>query len=300
MNSSGSGTAHEAPARDHRADVDQQPDPASQYDLAALGLGHERRFLGRQPARGVHERVAGTSSAGRRGRRSRQRSSRSAGGRMDDDLGVAADDDRVGVVTGVAPSPHRRVTHDHEATRCGRRRRSSSGSERRAVTALVPARVRRRRRTARRRRGRTGPTTTTGTTDSRRARRTRPAAEPQQRVADGRPVAAPHELLHPLARHRGAVPLDLRQATLDSQFAVVPEQGVVADLGSLIMRRGRHRTYPRKSRAATGATSWRRRRSTRARAAAASARRHPPSSGSVRRARCPSWRSCPSSGPGSR
>ena len=63
---------------------------------------------------------------------------------LGDDLGITPDDDRVGVMPGMAPSPHRRVAHDHEAGDVVHDRVHPPRPERRAVTALVPTRVGRR------------------------------------------------------------------------------------------------------------------------------------------------------------
>ena len=146
-------------------------------------------------------------------------------------------------------------------------------AKRRAVTAFVPSRVGRRSvQDPVHEEERDRPPR--GKQDGRDPSRRHHQSDPQDRVADGRPVAASHELFHALARHRRAVPLDLRQAALDSELAVVSEQGVVAHLtpvmGRLITRRGRHRTYPANVSTTTGATWCHRRRSTRARARAAS------------------------------
>jgi hypothetical protein len=49
-------------------------------------------------------------------------------------------------------------------------------------------------------------------------------ADPQGRVADGRTVATVHQLLHPLARHLGAIPLSLRQTRLDCAAGFLADQ----------------------------------------------------------------------------
>ena len=55
------------------------------------------------------------------------------------DLRVAPDDDRVGVVADVRPAPHRRLTQEHERREVVDRIVGPPGAERRPVAALVPA-----------------------------------------------------------------------------------------------------------------------------------------------------------------
>ena len=57
----------------------------------------------------------------------------------DGDLGVAADDDGVGVVAGVAPAPGHRIAHDHEAGDLVDHVVHPLRLERGAVAAFVPA-----------------------------------------------------------------------------------------------------------------------------------------------------------------
>jgi hypothetical protein len=122
------------------------------------------------------------------------------------DLPVAPDDDRVGVVAGVAPPPERRLLHVHERGDLIERVVHPSAPERGAMPGLVPAGVRRRA---------VEHAVGEEAGDAPGARPQEAAdhpgseqqPEPERGVAQRRAVAAAHELLDPLAGHLGVVPL---------------------------------------------------------------------------------------------
>ena len=197
---------------------------AVQIRLVPFGVGHERRLLCGQLTAAWMAMCLKASA---------RRNAEEVGGDVPecgrphgDDLGIAPDDDRVGVMADVAPSPHRWVAHDHEAGDVVDDSVHPSCPESGAVTALVPSGVGRRavqhsvHREAQQRPHREPQVHTEAAERARAARTT-------TRVADRRTVAALHELLHPLARHLGAIPLGLRQAALDGASRFLTDQRVV-------------------------------------------------------------------------
>ena len=147
------------------------------------------------------------------------------GGPHDRDLRVPADDQGVGVVPGVAPPPGRRVAHDHERGQLVQALVDPARLERRAVPGLVPARIRRR-----------PVQQPVGQEERQRPpaapeRDAEPGEQPHQpqpddRVPDGRVVRAPHQLLHPLARHRAAEPVPAGQPRRHRRLVLRARQAV--------------------------------------------------------------------------
>ena len=142
------------------------------------------------------------------------------------DLAVAADDDRVGVVARVAPAPERRLLDVHERRHLIEHIVDPGGLEGGAVSALVPARVGRR-------------PVEHAVDDEERHGEPRapeqPAADagdhqqrqPQRRVTRRGPVAAAHELLHPLSRYLGVIPLGRHQPLLGRTLRVGSDEAVI-------------------------------------------------------------------------
>ena len=169
--------------------------------------------LQRRPAAGYREDVGSKPQQRRRPHRG--------------DLRVAADDDGVGVVAGMAPAPDRRLAHDHETGELIDGVVHPARLERRAVAAFVPARIGRR-------------TVEHAVADEERHRPPgapedvaagpgqREGGEPDDGVADRRTVGALHQLLHPLARNVGLVPFGGRQPALNRGFGIAADQAVVA------------------------------------------------------------------------
>src|ERR1022692_199518 len=110
-------------------------------DLLEFALGNERLLIGAHPAEGMHQDPAEILWIHGHAEEAQDHplQVRRTGNR---DLGVAADDDGVAVVAGVAPAPHRRLPHDHERGDLIKRAVHPVGPEGRAVPGLVPARVR--------------------------------------------------------------------------------------------------------------------------------------------------------------
>ena len=96
-----------------------------------------------------------------------------------EDLAVAADDDRVGVVPGVAPAPERRLLHVHERRQLVERVVEPGRPECRPVSGLVPAGIRYRSVQNPVARGRRARTPSCPRTSSRRSRE-REQREPDQ------------------------------------------------------------------------------------------------------------------------
>ena len=127
-------------ARDHDRGVDQQPCARRPIRLRAFGSGMNVCLLRGEPTGGMDGHLL-------EGQRHVEQADevgddvpqlRWAHG---DDLRITTDDDRVGVVAGVAPSPHGRVAHDHEAGDVVDDGVHPSCLEGGAVTAFVPPRV---------------------------------------------------------------------------------------------------------------------------------------------------------------
>ena len=123
--------------------VDHDPHPRLAVDARPLDLGYVGLLCIGEPSRRVDdhaahrdrdvdeaEEVEGDPSDGRRTHR--------------EDLGIPPDDQRVGVMAGVAPTPHRRAAHDHEAGDLVDGVVHPRGLEGRAMPGFVPAGVRRR------------------------------------------------------------------------------------------------------------------------------------------------------------
>ena len=86
------------------ARIDHQPDASRPIRLAPFGVGNERRLLCRQPAGRMDEHVLEGLRHGE--------DAEEVGGDVTErgrpvgnDLGITPDDDRVGVMAGMAPSP---------------------------------------------------------------------------------------------------------------------------------------------------------------------------------------------------
>ena len=154
------------------------------------------------------------------------------------DLGVAADDDRVGMVSAVAPAPDGGPAQHHERGQLVERVGHPAGPERRAVAGLVPARV--------------GGAAIEHAVDGERRHRPPAApggdaqrteaedeAQPDRGVADGRPVAPRHQLLHPPARNLRGVPPGTGKPALHGPLRGLAQQAVI--LGD---HRGRHAVCP--------------------------------------------------------
>ena len=143
------------------------------------------------------------------------------------DFRIAADDDGVGVVPRVAPAPGHRVAHNHEAGKLVDGVVHPLRLERRAVAAFVPARVRRGtvEHPIDEEEGDAPPGAPEidapgGAGDKR--------GEPHCRIADRRAVLAPHQLLHPLPRNVGVIPVGRREPAGDGGFRIPSDQAVVA------------------------------------------------------------------------
>ena len=145
----------------------------------------------------------------------------------DGDLGVAADDDRVGVVARMAPAPGDRIAHQHEAGDLVDDVVHPARLEGGAVAAFVPARVARRAvEHAVDEEERHAPP---GAPEIDRAGcGAEDRGDPDDRVADRRTIGALHQLLHRLARNVGVVPLGRGEAGLDRPARAFADQTVVA------------------------------------------------------------------------
>ena len=145
------------------------------------------------------------------------------------DFGVAANDNRVAVVTGVAPAPDRALAHDHERGNLVKRIVQPIALERGAVARLVPARIR------------GGAVNNPIRNEGNQRPGTRPEeesriaekpeqAEPDDRVANGGTVFALEQLAHDITRHGGLIPLRFGEAFFDGQFGIHTDETVVTQL----------------------------------------------------------------------
>src|SRR5258708_1520538 len=93
--------------------MDHQPEPGDHIDPRALHLWNEGHFLCRQATEGVADDVLDCRDGvlDRENVENHAADIRRAHG---NDLGIASDDDRVGMVARMAPAPDRRLAHDHE------------------------------------------------------------------------------------------------------------------------------------------------------------------------------------------
>ncbi len=146
----------------------------------------------------------------------------------DRDLRVPPHHQRVGVVPGMAPPPGGRVAHDHERGELVQGLGDPAGLERGAVPGLVPAGIRGRAvqdavGTEERHRPPAVPDDPQGAAE---AAEGQDQADPDDGVPDGRVVGAPHQLLHPLARHRAAEPRPAGQPGVHRRLVLRTRQAV--------------------------------------------------------------------------
>jgi hypothetical protein len=145
------------------------------------------------------------------------------------DLAIAPDDDRVGVMAGMAPTPERRLLQIHERRDLIERIVQPRGPKRGAVTGLMPTGVRGRpiqhpvdekQRDAPQARPR----------QPGRETRHREQDEPHCRVAQRRTIATAHQLLHPLARDLSVIPLGRHETHRLGLGCTRPDQAVIPRL----------------------------------------------------------------------
>ena len=146
-----------------------------------------------------------------------------------DDLWVTPNDDGVGVMPRVTPSPCGGVTHDHEARDLIHRRVHPSCLECGAMASLVPARIA----------GRTVENSVGGKERNAppgRPQRDRGRSEgdhqpqPQHGVPNSWAIAALHQFFQAFARHWGLIPLRVGKATRNSSTTIVARHRIVARL----------------------------------------------------------------------
>ena len=194
--------------------------------LVLLHLGDEALLVGREAAERVahqrRQRIAEIEDAGEGECRAQQVRRTHHG-----DLGVAADDDRVGVVAGMAPAPGHRIAHQHEAGDLVDDVVHPARAEGGAMAAFVPARV-------------AGGAVEHAVDEEERhappcapepdaaGGRAQYGGDPDDGVADRRAVGALHQLLHRLARHVGVIPFGRGQPGLDRDPRAFADQAVVA------------------------------------------------------------------------
>ena len=147
-----------------------------------------------------------------------------------DDLGIAADDDRIRVVARMAPAPDLRLAHDHEAGDLIDRVVHPLRLERGAMAALVPAAVGRGavEHAVNEKEGNRGPgppkiVAEASGHDER--------CEPDERVPDRRTVLAAHQLLELGARDRRRVPSRRREPGRDGLVGLRTDKAVIASDG---------------------------------------------------------------------
>ena len=122
---------------DHR-DVDGEVDPRFEINRGTRRLGDVGRFFRIQTACRVTEHFFEIGDGGWVAEKCRQEAF-NAGRAGNGDFGVASNDNRVAVVTGVAPAPDRALAHDHERGNLVKRIVQPIALERGAVARLVPA-----------------------------------------------------------------------------------------------------------------------------------------------------------------
>ena len=213
-------------ASGNRRDIYRHPDPRHADCLGAFHLGDEGLFRRTDVAERIADHVA-HGAPGVEDAEEIERDAQQVRRPHDGDFGVKPDDDRVGVVARVAPAPGDGIAHDHEAGELVDRVVHPARLEGGAVAAFVPARIRRRAvEHAVGKEERHAPPAApepdaAGAGDDEQAK-------PDQRVADGRRVAALHQLLHLLARDVGVIPLGCRKPVRHCCFGIAADEAVVA------------------------------------------------------------------------
>ena len=204
--------------------IDSQVDPGGPVNLVPLGLRDVVGLVGGEPPGRVREhQPEGSRHVGQAGEVHDQ--PRQPRGTHRRDLGIPPDDQRVRVVAGVAPPPGGRVAHDHEGGELVQPLVKPARLERRAVAGLVPAGIRRR---------------AVEHAVGEEERHRKPAAperdakagegdhqpDPDHGVPDGPAIGAPHQLFHPLARHRAAEPVAASEAGVNRRLILRPGEAV--------------------------------------------------------------------------
>src|SRR5215207_10136293 len=128
---------------------------------------------------------------------------------------------------GMAPPPDRRLTHDHEGRNLVYHVVEPARLEGGAMAAFMPARIARGaiEDAISQKKGNTPPTAPeSGCAVTEHYEQ----SDPECRVAQRRPIGAPHELLHCPARNIGMVPFGRRETIGHSHLRIVADQAVVA------------------------------------------------------------------------
>ncbi|MNP37524.1 hypothetical protein D3C76_1309790 [compost metagenome] len=120
--------------------VNHQPDTGRQEHLGPFGLRDERLFLGTHFANRVPAHTPHRFQQQRDLEQAQQHHEQARWTRFDD-FRIAADDDGVGMVPGMAPAPHMGLEHAHEARHLVERIIHPAGLEGGAVNGFMPARV---------------------------------------------------------------------------------------------------------------------------------------------------------------
>ena len=141
-------------------------------------------------------------------------------------FGIAADDDRIGVVAGMAPAPVDRVAHHLKRRNLIDHVIHPRGAKRGAMAAFMPARVAGRAiddtvSQPERHRPPTAPQqdAATGQNDMQR--------DPQQGIADGGAVGPLHQRLHLVACNIGMVPFGSHQPRLGGMAGLCAGQRII-------------------------------------------------------------------------
>ena len=142
------------------------------------------------------------------------------------DFRVAANDDGVAVMAGVAPAPDRGLAHDHERGDLVERVVHPIGLEGGAVAGFMPAGIGGRGiEHAVEQIGEDGPPVAPERIGQKAA--AEDEGKPENRVADGRPIAALQQAAHGFPRHRTLIPIGFGQALFHSQGGVDAGEAVV-------------------------------------------------------------------------
>ena len=208
--------------------IDQQANPGAPEGLAILGFRDVGLLLRREPACAMKQHVPEVERNGPEAEESQQQPEdiRRAGNR---NLRIAPDDDGVTVVAHVAPAPGHRLPHHHEGGDLVKRVVHPVSLEGRAVAGFVPAGIR----------GGGVEHAVDHEGDDRppasglpKRVAAHPGAdqqrEPDDGVADGRPVPPFEQLAHLLFGNRRGVPRGFRQTFLQGADGVVAHQAVIS------------------------------------------------------------------------
>ncbi len=203
-------------ATDRRGAVDAQPDPGRPSDFRPLGFRDVRLLFRTESAGRPHGHVLERGRDVDEPQQVREDPPK-AGRAHRQDLRIAAHDQGVGVVPGVAPPPDRRIAHLHERRDLVDDVVLARGGEERPVSRLVPPRVRGRpvQHPVGGQRRQCGPLLALRPGDRARGAGQRHGSQPDRGVLGGVLVGAAHEFLHALAGDRATEPRAARQAFVD-------------------------------------------------------------------------------------